>query len=240
MNRILGGFITIYWMGMKKILLTLIAVFAISIYANAQNLQLHYDFGEDREYYTTTFEMFKVDKYGSTFTFTDLDYAANGSVSGAYMEIARGIKFWDEPLEVHIEFNGGTSGIINFNNAWLFGAHYTFASQDFSRIFTIQAMYKNIERTDYASFQLTGVWTLNFFDNMITFSGFADFWKEEVYVADEDGNPGMEDYVFLTEPQIWYNPTKQFSVGTEIELSNNFAAHKGFMVNPTLAVRWTF
>ncbi len=225
---------------MKKILLTLVAVFAMSIYANAQNLQLHYDLGEDREYFTTTFEMFKVDKYGSTFTFTDLDYNSGGGVSGAYMEIARGIRFWDEPLEVHIEFNGGKSGPNTFNNAWLYGAHYTFASQDFSRIFTIQAMYKNIENTDYASFQLTGVWTLHFMDKMFTFSGFADFWKEETPVFDDEGNMDTADYIFLSEPQIWYNPTEQLSIGTEIELSNNFAVNKGFMVNPTVAVRWTF
>lgn len=225
---------------MKKILLALVAIFAFSVYANAQNLQVHYDLGEDREYFTTTFEMFKSDDYGSTFTFTDLDYNAGGSVSGAYMEIARGIRFWEEPLEVHVEFNGGNNGDISFNNMWLFGAHYTFASSDFSRIFTAQLMYKSIEHADYASFQVTGVWTLHFMDKMFTFSGFADFWKEEAVVFDDDGKMDIADYVFLAEPQVWYNPTKQLSIGTEIELSNNFATNKGFMVNPTVAVKWTF
>ncbi len=225
---------------MKKILLTLVAVITLAITANAQNLQVHYDFGEDREYYTTTFEMFKTDEYGSTFTFTDLDYGSGGSVSGAYMEIARGLKFWDKPVEIHIEYNGGNSGGFAFNNAWLIGAHYTFASRDFSRIFTFQAMYKHIEHTDYASFQLTGVWALHFMDNMFTFAGFADFWKEEAPVFDGDGNEDVSDFIFLAEPQIWYNVSKKLSVGTEIEISNNFAANKGMMINPTLAVKWSF
>jgi hypothetical protein len=51
---------------------------------------------------------------------------------------------------------------------------------------------------------------------------------------------GTLNYVFLTEPQLWYNFTNHFSVGSEIELATNFAGTKGFAVNPTIAVKWTF
>ena len=50
--------------------------------------------------------------------------------------------------------------------------------------------------------------------------------------------------VLLTEPQLWYNFNKHLSVGTEIEISNNFIVNfyknndKTFFVNPTLAVKW--
>ncbi|HQB79593.1 MAG TPA: DUF5020 family protein, partial [Tenuifilaceae bacterium] len=75
---------------------TLVALLAIAALAvNAQNLQLHYDFGEDREFFTTTLEMFKPDQYGSTFFFVDMDYSADkGGVGLAYWEISRGLKFW--------------------------------------------------------------------------------------------------------------------------------------------------
>ena len=50
---------------MKKILIILIAVaFAGSV--SAQNIQTHYDLGKDRKYLTTTVEMFRPDKMGST------------------------------------------------------------------------------------------------------------------------------------------------------------------------------
>ena len=74
----------------------------------------------------------------------------------------------------------------------------------------------------------------------LVFMGFADFWKEEMDVwFDDDGNK-MEktDFRFLTEPQIWFNFAKNFSVGSEIELSSNFVRDE-FNVNPTIAVKWT-
>ena len=77
---------------MKKILL-LLAVFALSYASRAQNIQLHYDFGENRKLFTTTVEMFKPDKYGSTFFFIDMDYSSDArnvsnGLSLAYWEIA--------------------------------------------------------------------------------------------------------------------------------------------------------
>ena len=48
--------------------------------------------------------------------------------------------------------------------------------------------------------------------------------------------------VILSERQVWYNVNKHVSVGTEIEISNNFimnyANDKTFFVNPTLALKW--
>lgn len=42
--------------------------------AKAQvNAQLFYDFGDDREFLTLTLEMFKGDKWGSTYFFIDHD-----------------------------------------------------------------------------------------------------------------------------------------------------------------------
>lgn len=55
----------------EKLLIASIILCANSIFA--QNLQLHYDFGEDRKYLTSTFEYFNADKLGNTFLFVDLD-----------------------------------------------------------------------------------------------------------------------------------------------------------------------
>lgn len=214
----------------------------------AQNVQLHYDFGEDRGYFTSTVEMFKPDKWGSTFYFIDMDYGITDDLKGvnmAYFEIARGLKFWDTPFEIHIEYNGGFgqyeavphTGAYQINDAWLFGGHYTFASEDFSKTLTIQAMYKYIREIEDLSYQLTAVWNLNYFNGKVTFAGFADFWKEPVDF-DFDGKPEA-DFIFLAEPQLWYNFTSNLSAGTEVEFANNFVK-EGFQVNPTLGVKWTF
>lgn len=81
------------------------------------------------------------------------------------------------------------------------------------------------------SFQLTAVWYLNFAKGKMSFTGFADFWKEKT---------ASGTYVFLSEPQLWYNFNKNFAAGSEIELSNNFGGMDGFKVMPTLGAKYTF
>ncbi|WP_066631535.1 DUF5020 family protein [Labilibacter marinus] len=233
---------------MKKVLFIAFIVAFASI-AKAQNLQVHYDFGKERKMVTTTLEMFKPDKYGSTFFFADMDYGSEGSgvdgINLSYWEIARSFK-WNETqkLEPRVEYNGGffrfaddsyfADASFAINDAWLIGAQYTWNNQDFSKVFTLQANYKTIRDKD-AGFQITGVWGLHFFDRKLSFMGFADFWKEENIFMNE-----TTDFVFLTEPQLWYNINKTFSVGGEVEISSNFGGNKGSMVNPTLGAKWTF
>ena len=231
-----------YQQKMKKILTVLFtALFALGGYA--QNIQAHYDMGDGRGYLTTTVEMFRPDKMGSTFFFTDLDYGSNNAegVSLAYFEIARSFKINESALEPRIEYNGGfyrlgNSSSYAIDNAYLAGLQYTWNNPDFTRVFTFQANYKNIQHKNDASFQLTGVWLMHFFKRKFTFTGFADFWREDNVMM----NGAETDYSFLSEPQIWYNASEHFSFGSEIEVSSNFSGHEGFMVNPTLAVKWTF
>ena len=230
---------------MKKVLLLLTFAFAVAG-LKAQNIQLHYDLGKDRSYLTTTVEMFRPDKHGSTFFFIDMDYGANDvdGIALAYWEIARGLKFWKSPFEVHVEYNGGFGRNANgtsyrINDAWLLGGNYTWNSPDFSRIFTLQAMFKSIRDKNEASFQLTGVWTIQMLKGKVTFSGFADFWREDNnFFLNASGEETK--YVFLSEPQLWYNFNKNFAAGGEVEVSSNFALHKGLKACPTLAVKYSF
>jgi len=228
---------------MKKLVLAFIAtLFAFGAFT--QNIQLHYDMGKDRGYLTSTIEMFRPDKTGNTFFFIDFDYGV-GDVEGvslSYFEIARCFKLGKSPFSWHGEYNGGfgqwkagaAGGAYTINNAWLTGLDYSWNASDFSRGFSLKALYKNIANTmddKPNSFQLTAVWYLNFAKGKMSFTGFADLWREKT---------GFGSMIFLTEPQLWYNCCKKFSVGSEIELSNNFAGMDGFKVMPTIAAKYTF
>lgn len=237
---------------MKRILFSLMAAMAFGAVVKAQNLQVHYDFGKERKMITTTLEMFKPDKYGSTFFFVDMDYSnkdnrgVENGISLGYWEIARSFK-WKETqkFEPRIEFNSGSAYFGPINNAWLVGGQYTFNTADYSKILTLQGNLKHIKdgkiegltRDNLLGFQLTAVWAVQLMDGKLSLLGFADFWKEDMdwsFFGDEN-----TEFRFLTEPQIWYNACKNFSFGGEVEMSNNFAQN-GFQVNPTLAVKWTF
>ncbi len=229
-----------------SILATVLLVLS-SFNAFGQNVQLHYDFA--RNCATSTVEMFRADRAGSTFFFVDFDF--NPRVSGAYGEISRELCFWKESklnwLSVHVEYNGGLNTAAgSFNNAWLGGLTYSGHSKDWSKTWSVSAMYKAIPGTvglngkmQPHNFQITGVWNLDFFDHWVSFNGFADFWKEaRVWQGTE--------YIFITEPQLWINLNKikgwdkvNLSLGTEVELSTNFV-EKGFKAMPTVAVKYAF
>ncbi|MDR1344775.1 MAG: DUF5020 family protein [Tannerellaceae bacterium] len=218
-----------------------------TFYAGAQNIQLHYDYGSaiysaygERPVLTSTVEMFKPDAWGSTFFFIDMDYTEYG-ITGGYWEIARELGFRHSPFSIHLEYNGGLTSLFTLSNAYLGGATYTYNNSDFSKGFSLSAMYKYIQKHEEPhNFQLTGTWYLNFGANgLFTFSGFADWWREK---------SGVGDFIFMAEPQLWLNLNKiksvndnfNLSIGGEVELTNNFAMHNGFYAIPTMGIKWTF
>ncbi len=232
---------------MRKLLLFVLMISASATFA--QNLQVHYDMGKDRGYLTSTMEMFKPDKMGNTFFFIDMDYGSKDvdGVSMAYWEIARVFKTEKMPLGIHVEYNGGflakrmdSMNVVSYriNDAWLAGIDYSVNAKDFSKGFTAKALFKHIRGKHDASFQLTGVWYVNFLKNKMTFSGFADFWRED-WDFTYDGVADTK-YIFLCEPQIWYHICDHMSVGGEVEFANNFGDVEGFQINPTVGLKWTF
>lgn len=216
---------------MKKLLLFFVFFFTTLTFA--QNIQLHYDLGKDRNYFTTTIEMFKPDEYGSTFFFVDFDFnrLGNKSISLAYFEIARYITIpGAKGLSGTIQYNDGTAPWGPLGHIVLAGLSYPI-DLGFVTLNT-DLLYRKNYLSEGSDFQLTTVWFVPFLEGKLTFNGFIDLWTQK-------GVDG-KDFVFLSEPQIWYNFDKHFSVGGEIELSNNFLPLDGFQVMPTVAAKWNF
>lgn len=241
---------------MKKTLFMAMA-FIAAISANAQDIQLHYDFGRNiypneeagRPKVTMTVEHFNTDQWGSWFYFVDVDFCRKFT-EGAYTEVSREFNLGKQsPFAAHIEYNGGLNRFGSFQQSALVGPAWNGHSEDFSKTYAVQLMYKQFFKSyddtrAYASFQLTGVWSTTFANKACTFSGFIDFWRGE------QAN-GHGQLVILTEPQFWYNlnsipsmKSTNLSIGTEVRISNNFIYNlyndKSFFVNPTLALKWTF
>lgn len=234
---------------MKKLLLSIVAIFSIAstLEIKAQNVQLLYD--AERGCLTSTVEMFRPDSFGSTYFFIDLDYAPR--MTGAYWELSRELCFWQDTdlawLSAHVEYNGGISNSVgSFNNCWLAGLTYSGHSKDFSKTWSLSALYKAIPGTiglsgksQTSNFQITGVWGVEFAKGWCSFSGFFDFWRE---ARSWQGT----EFIFLSEPQFWVNLNKirgweniGLSLGGELELSANFF-NKGFYALPAVGAKWTF
>lgn len=232
----------------KKVCLLLLFALLISK-VNAQNLQLHYDLGKDRNYLTSTFEYFHADNLGSTFLFVDMDYDIGEirGISSAYWEIGRSFTLAKSPFAIHGEYNGGFLqwrdsgfvGIVQINDAFLAGPEYNYNNEDFTLGITMQLMYKYIRDKHDASFQITGVWYYHFLKGKLSFTGFADFWKEDTYYPSGLLETEKTEYIFMAEPQLWFNIDKHFAIGSELEIGNNFAGIKGLQLNPTIGFKWT-
>lgn len=236
----------------KKIFIAAVAALALGQVSNAQtNFQTFYDFA--RNHFTTTLEGYYGDKYGDTFFFVDYDYNAKADnkvlgVSGSYFEIARGINLWQDTalgnLSAHVEYNGGVGfGSQNF----LFGANYFLHNSDFSNTFTFELMYKTFNGgcSSDLPLQFTFVWGMQdlFGVKGLRFSGFADIWGENTNFWYGDLNPlgaAPGKFVFISEPQLWFAVGEHLNLGTEVELSYNFAGCSGFYCRPCLGTKWVF
>ena len=239
---------------MKRIFLA-IALTLATIQINAQlNVQIHHDFGNNiygselsnRPRWTATIENFTADKWGSTYFFVDGNFADN-TMTSVYAELSRELRFWDAPIAIHVEYNGGLAGATGcYDDAYLAGAAWNWANADFSKTFSVQALYKYLANhpINKHSWQLTTVWGIHFGQGLYTFSGYADLWH------DNSVNGAL---VLSSEPQFWVNlwaldsvdDACKLSVGAEVEICNNLVwptdgKNNRFYAIPTLAAKWTF
>ena len=240
----------------KKIVIAVaFATLALAQGAQAQtNLQTFYDFGKNRGHFTTTLEGFYNDNWGNTFFFIDYDFnqkdakGVNQAPSGSYMEIARCLNFWQNtplsPLSLQVEYNG----LVGVNQNFLFGLDYFVHNDDFSNTFNFKLLYKTFSggATSDIPVQFTFVWGMQdlFGLNGLRFSGFADVWGENV-INFMEGADKPRKFVFISEPQLWYNIGSLFGVpnlniGGEVELSWNFAGFDGFYARPCIGTKWVF
>ncbi len=230
-----------------KFILAMLGIFIFGS-VEAQSLQLHFDSRKSlygtgvapKNYLTATFEMFKPDKWGSTFMFVDFDFNGNKRNIGlVYTEIARAFKIGDFPLMPHLEYNGGLGTGFSIPGSYLAGAQYPFQIGSFFMSTYIAYKLNAFPKNSHDA-QWTLTWNASLAKGKLALSGFADLWTENKNVATGEGGKRL---IFLSEPQIWYHITPHFALGSEVELSYNFVnkfSESKFYAIPTVAAKWNF
>jgi len=176
------------------------------------NIQLHYDV--EREYNTSTLEMFKPDEYGSTFWFVDFDYGEGSSTSMSYWEFTR--IFNIDKVGLGVQYNGGLNTYGSFDPAWLVGVEYPINLGSLTLLSSVWIRETELYGTGY---QYTVVWFKPFNDR-VSFMGFLDVWNEDGTI------------VLMAEPQVWYS-FGNLSVGGEVGISQK-------QIFPTIGLKWDF
>ncbi len=107
--------------------------------------------------------MLKPDKFGSTFVLADADSNSAGA-NMVFLEVVRSLRFWDLPLHIHLEYNGGLTSAYPIHNM---GLSYLFLNPDHTKTLSLAASYKYIhEGAMQNTFQLAAYW------NVYTASGY--------------------------------------------------------------------
>lgn len=234
--------------------------------AEAQNIQLHYDFGrhlypeaqQGRPNTMITIEQQSVDKFGDTFYFADFTFKSQGAVT-ANWKFLRNLKFWNGPLAWHLRYDGGmrfvNTGIsdndpraaISIKDAFFTGMSYTYLSVDRKLMLQGIGAYKYIKQHDSPhNWEATLVWKYAPGNGVFSATGFVTFWREGHQWRSPMGVESTQ-YKFMTQPQFWCNLNKikgvsehlKLSIGTEVRISQNVDA-KQWIVAPTLALKWNF
>jgi Domain of unknown function (DUF5020) len=241
---------------MKPIIL--ISFFLETLTLSAQNLQLHYDFGKDRKFFTATLEMFKPDSLGSTYWFVDFDHNSNfdfsdefRSMSAAYWEISRefyipGIRKTKglEQFAFHIEYDDGfmagrdtASNIMmafTYNSVFLTG--FSYPVRIGKTVFSTMLLCRLPRGMYRPDFQFTTTWFRMVWKNRLLLTGFMDIWSQ-----DKVDNRDEKEIVFQSEPQIWFMITPKIALGSEFEIDRNFPyGPQPWELFPTLGFRWEF
>ncbi len=218
---------------MRIYAITLMAML-LNLPVKGQNLQLHYDLGEGRQYLTSTLEMFRPDSAGATFFFVDFDNNndSTGSASLAYWEFARYFRVPSLPgLSWTVQFNDGVAPWGPIGDVWLAGVSFPLNLG----VITVatDVLYRRARFSDGKDLQLTVVWFQPLPGGKITITGYIDVWSKRPAGS-------SRELVVLAEPQLWYQFRPDLAVGGELEISHNFLPDPGWQVKPTVAVKWLF
>lgn len=92
----------------------------------------------------------------------------------AYFEIFRNLKFWDAPISLHLEYNGGLAQSFPINHAYLGGLAYSYFNPQNQLVLGLSVSYRHDQKQPRPhNFQTTGNWSWTSWNRLWTFTGFS-------------------------------------------------------------------
>jgi len=219
----------------------------------SQNLQVHYDTrhtfdpeNNDRNFVTFSFETFKAASYGSLFMKMDADFIGSKDNMGKlYTEISHTFKFWKLPVSLHLQYSGGL-GIVSanqsgyyINNAYIAGFAYPFQWKNAWFSTYIAYRYNNFNTPSH-DIQYSFYWGGSILEGKISLTGHLVLWTENNNHGDAwTQTLSGKKFLFLSEPQVWYNFNQFLAIGSEIKLFYHVYSYSdNLLIYPTVAIKY--
>ena len=228
--------------------------------ALSQNIQLHYDMRHSvdpkynsKNFPTVYFEYFKNQdsghafiKPGSFLFKMEADLLGDKTNIGkGYMQATQTLRFWKPKMFLHLSYSGGL-GITEpkqysyyIVNTFAAGVSYTF--QWHGAWLSTVLDYKYIPyQKPTNDFIYTLYWWKGFFNYKFELAGDFSIWTENKNQGDDYTKTlSGKRFFFFAEPQIWYNISQKFSVGSKINMFYHVnTTDNVFQAYPTLAVKY--
>jgi len=237
-----------------RLLRLLLIATATARIAQAQDLQLHYDWrhtvdprNNARDFPALTFKTFKALEFGSFLLKLEANLdGTQHNVSKGYLEVSQTVRFWKAPVYALGEYTGGlglfdgASGGVYIANAYLFGVAYPFRMNGSWASASVAYKHTSFSRASHDP-QATLYWGRPL-GKRWAFASTGVFWTQNRNHGDEfTANLRGKEGAFLLENEIWWRAVGLVSVGSEVRVSRNVYANDGrLLVYPTLGVRYLF
>jgi hypothetical protein len=220
---------------------------------NSQTLQLHYDCRHsidpqhfDKNFPTLFFELFKQQSIGSFLLKmqSDLDGKQN-NIGKFYMQVSQSLKFWQPKIYLTIQYSGGIGiaepGQYGFyiNNAFSIGTAFSF-QWDGAWVSVFLSFTYNVLQIPSHDVLCSFYWGKGFLNYKIEFSGDFNLYTinknhGDAWTANQHG----KRIAFYAEPQLWFNVSKNFSLGSKINIYYHVLTYANVLQTyPTIAVRY--
>lgn len=226
----------------------LLPLLLLTTAANAQNLQLHYDF---RRYPTLYFEYFKKQdsghsliKPGSFLLKSEANFlGVRDNIGKYYLQISQSFRLWSPNLFLALQYSGG-GGITEpkqysyyIANTFSAGAEYPFQWK--GAWFTAQLYFRWSQGYPKPShdFLYTFYWWKGLFNYRLELAGDFSIWTDN---KNHDPSPGEKGkrFFFFAEPQAWFNCTKRLAIGSKLNMYYHVnTPAPTLQLAPTVAVR---
>jgi hypothetical protein len=219
----------------------------------SQTLQLHYDYRHSidpqrnpKNFPTLYFELFKSQERGSFLIKIQSDLLGlRNNIGKFYMQASQSIKFWEPKIYLSLQYSGGLGiaepGQYGFylNNTLSIGIAYPFQWQDAWLSASVNYSY-NTFKIPSQDMLCSFYWGKSFYNYKIEFAGDINLYSQnknhgDAYTINQHG----KRIALYSEPQLWYNLNRNFSIGTKINLYYHVLINSDILqVYPTIAVKY--
>jgi hypothetical protein len=222
--------------------------------AVAQTIQVGYDLRHSvdpehngRDFVTASFETFESLTYGSVLLKVDADLSGrNGNLGKLYAQISHSLKFWDFPVLLHLEYSGGlgfvgeTANAFHITNTYSVGAAYPFPLFGSWASTFLAYRFTNFDQPSHDA--IYSFWWGRNLGKRVSVTAYFVLWTVNRNRGDE-WTAGLSGKKLsgLGEPQVWFNVSQLFAVGSEVRLYYQvFDYDQRFQVYPTVAAKYQF